>query len=279
MTDNVNVASTGPFETKRYRGRPKVAEVITNELRADIASGRLPLGSRLPNERDLAAHFGVSQPTIREAIRALDSIGLIEVRHGSGAFVTHDVHDFFTTTLQTFLQIERVGVFDILEVREHLGVYTAEFAAARATPEDIANLREAVKACDTSDTIVGRAEAVASFQIACSIAAHNPLGFAIEAFLVKMLMQIQLVVKGDRGEEFWADQTSHFSSYRARLIQHIEGRNAPGAVLAMRDYLAEQRKWFSADTPMSTANLSDPALQDLNKIVLEIPHYPSRVWR
>ena len=111
MTDNVSSVSTGPFETKRYRGRPKVAEVITNELRADIASGRLPLGSRLPNERDLAAHFGVSQPTIREAIRALDSIGLIEVRHGSGAFVTHDVHDFFTTTLQTFLQIERVGVF------------------------------------------------------------------------------------------------------------------------------------------------------------------------
>jgi GntR family transcriptional regulator, transcriptional repressor for pyruvate dehydrogenase complex len=68
-------------ETKRlYRQ-------IAEQLRRLIAAGEYPLGSRLPPERDLAAQLGVSRPSVREALIALEVEGLVEVRMGSGIYV------------------------------------------------------------------------------------------------------------------------------------------------------------------------------------------------
>ncbi len=71
-------------------GRPKMAQVIADGLRADIASGRLPSGGKLPLEHELIAQYGVSRAVVREALRLLESIGLIDVRRGpkGGAVVT-----------------------------------------------------------------------------------------------------------------------------------------------------------------------------------------------
>src|SRR5438128_1462452 len=113
--------------------RSRVADQIIGELRAQIASGALPRGARLPTERELARRFAVSAPTVREAIRALDAMGLVEVRHGSGAYVTAAAHSLLASSLGTVLQLESVGVQDVLRLMEHLSVYTAQLAAERAT--------------------------------------------------------------------------------------------------------------------------------------------------
>lgn len=71
-------------------GRPKMAQLIADGLRADIATGRLPCGDRLPMEHELIAKYGVSRAVVREALRLLESIGLIDVKRGpkGGAVVT-----------------------------------------------------------------------------------------------------------------------------------------------------------------------------------------------
>jgi len=69
-----------------HRGR--VADQIVEDLRRQIVSGELPDGTRLPSERELAAHYDVSAPTIREAIRVLAAIGLLSTRNGSRTTVT-----------------------------------------------------------------------------------------------------------------------------------------------------------------------------------------------
>ena len=61
---------------------------IADQLRALIAAGEFALGSRLPPERDLATQLGVSRPSVREALIALEVEGLVEVRMGSGIYVT-----------------------------------------------------------------------------------------------------------------------------------------------------------------------------------------------
>src|ERR1700759_961064 len=83
--------------------RPKRTDVIIEVLREEIVSGRLPPGARLPTERELANHYGVSQPTVREVIRAFDVMGLVDVRHGSGAYVRGDSAYLMATALQTML--------------------------------------------------------------------------------------------------------------------------------------------------------------------------------
>src|ERR1051325_2365458 len=65
----------------------RIYEEIVRQIKAMIAEGRLKSGDQLPPERDLAEKFLVSRTSVREALRALESVGLIEIRPGEGAFV------------------------------------------------------------------------------------------------------------------------------------------------------------------------------------------------
>lgn len=99
--------------------RPKMAQVIADGLRADIASGKLANGRRLPLEHELIAEYGVSRAVVREALRLLESSGLVVVRRGpkGGAVVTHRTSGVVRDTLLLSLQLAdaRLGqVYDCL---------------------------------------------------------------------------------------------------------------------------------------------------------------------
>ncbi len=244
----------------RPAGRQNIAVAIINELKSDIASGKLALGERLPTEPELASQFGVSQPTVREAIRALDAMGLIETRHGSGMFVTRDVHGYMTNSLKTLVQMENVGILDALDVREMLGVYSARQAAERATEQDLEEIDAAEELCDTAQDVEGMTNAIAAFQIAVSAASHNPLLFAVEAYLIRVTIDFQLVAEGDKDTAFWRQRTSSFSEARHHLATALHERDQEAAIAAMTRYLAKQREWWSADRELADVRFSDPEL-------------------
>jgi len=100
-----------------------------------ITSGEYPVGRRLPSERELAASFGVSRPTVREAIIALEVDGLVEVRMGSG------VHVLSKTPHGGKSAMVGVGPFELLEARRAVEGEACALAATRATPEDLAELQ------------------------------------------------------------------------------------------------------------------------------------------
>jgi GntR family transcriptional regulator, transcriptional repressor for pyruvate dehydrogenase complex len=255
-----------PRPTKRP---PQMTQVIVSQVMSDIASKRLVLGQQLPSQQEMAAQFGVSQPTIREAVSALAAMGLIDVRHGSGAFVVRNVDSFVTTMLTTLVQVEDVGVLDVLEIRGALAVYSVARAATYAEPDEIELMRDGVRACDEARTIPDMARAIVAFQLRCSQAAHNSLLFALESFVIRAAMKIQLVAEGARGLEFWLHQTAQFSENRHALVERIAARDVPGAVEAMRSYLTHQQQWFSSDPEMATFTMSDTAWSDLDDFTLE----------
>src|ERR1700733_15593197 len=76
-----------PVPSNREVTRATAADQIIEQLRTQILTGARPIGAKLPPERELSVEFGVSSPTIREALRALSSMGLVEARRGSGAYV------------------------------------------------------------------------------------------------------------------------------------------------------------------------------------------------
>jgi DNA-binding FadR family transcriptional regulator len=125
-------------ETKRlYRQ-------IAEQVRGLIASGELPLGSRLPPERDLAAQLGVSRPSVREALIALEVEGLVEVRMGSGIFVTA----LDATPAARGRVDAALGPFDIIRARALVEAELAAVAARQRTPALLKKLRAAVKAME-----------------------------------------------------------------------------------------------------------------------------------
>jgi GntR family transcriptional repressor for pyruvate dehydrogenase complex len=254
--------------------RNRVSNEIISILVQQIASGELARDSRLPNERQLAEQFGVSQPTIREAVRALDAMGLVQVRHGSGAYVTGDAQYLVELALRILLQLENVNILDVLSVRSLLGDFSARRAAAEATEAEIAQLEDIAAGLDevnSAGSIEEIAEAVVAFQVTLSAATHNPLLYALETFLISLLMQLQLAGKRQSLPE-WREWTRSFSSRRHRIVDALKSHDGAAVVEAMRTYLQDLHDTFAADSDLAQARLSDPAsLQVLGRVPLR-PH-------
>lgn len=255
----------------------RVARVIIDSLQQDIAAGRLPLGTRLPNERELARQFGVSQPTMREALRALEVMGLIEVRHGSGAYVSGDIRGFVASALQTVLQLERADILDVLEVRALLGRRCAALAARNATDSDIHDMESCLDAVDAA--LLGQdlhrmIEPTGSFQIAVAGAAHNPLLYALESYLVTLIIQLQIARQSHHGPDFWRTRVQRFAADRRRLLEFIKAHDEAGAAEAMSTYIESQHREFAADRELADINLSDPRqLNEILGVSLDLTRY------
>jgi GntR family transcriptional regulator, transcriptional repressor for pyruvate dehydrogenase complex len=114
---------------------------IAEQLRGLIAAGEYPLGSRLPPERDLAAQLGVSRPSVREALIALEVEGLVEVRMGSGVYVK--ALDATRGGVDAAL-----GPFDIIRARALVEAELAALAARACTPGLLKKMRAGVKAME-----------------------------------------------------------------------------------------------------------------------------------
>lgn len=256
-------ADTGGAGVRRPR---KITDEIIESLRRDISTGQLAIGDRLPNERDLAQQFGVSQPTIREAVRALDAMGMVEVRHGSGAYVRADGAFLVRTGLETMLQIKNVGLLDALEVRGVLGRHSAYLAASSATEEDLAAMEAAyarldslASAADIDDLI----DRIAELQVAVTLAAHNPLLSTLETFLIDLLLNLQFKALRSRGLRFWQRRAAGFQEDRRAIVDAIAARSADQAQAAMSAYLEHQRDTFLADPDLAGLRLSDPRAVDV----------------
>jgi GntR family transcriptional repressor for pyruvate dehydrogenase complex len=252
-----------PAEPKPFRRRVKVVDEIIESLRQDIVTRRVKDGERLPTEKELSHRFGVSQPTVREAIRALETLGLVEVLHGSGCFVRSQGGFALASALQTLLQLESVGIMDVLDIRQVLGRRSIELAAVKATEEDIAEITitwsrfEQLGKIRQVDEVVGY---ILGFQRAVSAAAHNPLLQSLEAFLLALLNEIQVSSLTGRSVRFWRARALDFQPYRLGILEGVRSRDPVIARAAMDRYFDAQRKRFEQDENLRALNLSNPRL-------------------
>lgn len=123
----------------------KIYEEIVDQIRELVARGELKPGDKLPSERDLVERLQVSRASIREALSALEMMGLIEVRSGEGTFMRRLRSESVVAPLAWMLSIEKGTVTELLEVRKILEVHAAQLAAERAKPEDLRELAEALE--------------------------------------------------------------------------------------------------------------------------------------
>jgi GntR family transcriptional repressor for pyruvate dehydrogenase complex len=110
---------------------------VAERIARSIASGQYSKGERLPAERDLAAQYDVSRPTIREAIIALEIDGLVEVRVGSGVYVTE-------RKPRSAPAVMDIGAFELTEARLHIEGEVAALAATHITAADLEELERLV---------------------------------------------------------------------------------------------------------------------------------------
>ena len=160
--------------------RPPAYQLLADELRADITSGRLQPGERLPPEPELCVRSGVSRSTVREALRLLASQHLIVTTRGvtGGSFVAHPDAEQLSEALSTGLTLlsnsAEVGFADLIELRRALEIPAIGLAAQRRTDAQLIELRGAMfdPDLDELDTMLA---AHAAFHSAIASATGNPL--------------------------------------------------------------------------------------------------------
>ncbi|TPG53866.1 FadR/GntR family transcriptional regulator [Sphingomonas glacialis] len=203
---------------------------VAGQIAGQILSGHYPLGTRLPSERELSESFEVSRPTIREALIALEVDGLVEIRMGSGVYVSAK-----TPPGGKFSAIG-VGPFELLEARRAIEGEACAIAAARVDDEDIAELRALFDNMVAAGDDVPRAEAFDhQFHICIARATRNSaISGAVEA-----LWQARLCSPQEKA----MSEKAHRAGVGPRIDEHrpifeaLAARDPDRARVAMRSHL------------------------------------------
>ena len=216
--------------------RTSLADGVVEKLRRMILDGEIPPGEFLPTREELASQFGVGQSTIHEAIRVLNAIGLVRSRAGKGTWVRHDAAEGLISPEAIKSRLSDLNTQMTYEVRTVLEISLAEFAAQRATPEDIERIWSTLQA--TEDAAEGGDEeayvqADLEFHLAVTKAAHNDLLEQFYQLSLRLLSEVisQLATLPGSKEDAILTQRA--------IAKAIEQRDSAKARQAAIDHLAQ----------------------------------------
>ena len=122
----------------------KISNEIVNQIKNQISEGMLKPGDRLPPERDLVKEFGVSRPSLREALNSLVAMGFLEVK-GKRTYIKSVASESMLDPLSLLIKTDTQKIFDLIEVRKAIEAWGAFLAAQRATEEDIKRLENIIE--------------------------------------------------------------------------------------------------------------------------------------
>ena len=120
----------------------KLSDQIVQQLEHMLLEGSFAPGQKLPTERELAAQFDVSRPSLREALQKLEAKGLVSRKQGGGTFVCDNLVGGLTDPLFELIGRHPESQFDLLEFRHALEGICAYYAALRGTKNDFLNIRQ-----------------------------------------------------------------------------------------------------------------------------------------
>jgi DNA-binding FadR family transcriptional regulator len=217
---------------------------IAEQLRQLMASGEFAVGSRLPAERDLAVQLGVSRPSVREALIALEVEGMIEVRTGSGIYVQNIQAPNAIAQAANDATTEW-GPLEVMSARILVESEVAALAAQHAQKKDLQAIRNSLK------------------QMKQAAARHEVPSDGDEAFHEAIAQACGNSVLQDTVQRFWqarkgplfarlGDYFENPESWQAALAEHqavldaIEAHDATAARKAMQKHLKQAHKRYSA---------------------------------
>jgi DNA-binding FadR family transcriptional regulator len=206
----------------------RLYETVFKDLAQRISSGEFEVGSRLPAERILSERFGVSRPTIREAMIALEVDGLVNVRMGLGVFVVA------ATPKGGSASPIDMGPFELLEARRAIEGEACAIAATRITDAELRLLDELLATMQSADGVVSE-EADEHFHLTIAKASQNSgLSTAITMLFEARHRSPQYRLMSEKAHH--AGVYPRVEEHRAILLALIN-RNGPSARAAMRKHL------------------------------------------
>lgn len=213
------------------RPRESVVADIARQLLSQLLSGQFIPGTRLPSERQLAENLDVGRSTIREALKALDVLGIIEVRQGDGTYLRQSTSDLLPQAIEWGLMLGQHKALELIEARRHVEVTIAELAAARADESAIAALRQQLERMRSAEDSAAFVEADVAFHLELADAAANSV---LRDILVSIRALLQVWIRR---------AIQHTDGIETTLAEHeellaaVEANSPKRAAAAMRRHM------------------------------------------
>lgn len=229
-----------PLSLLRPLAAPRrlTAELVAR-LSADITSGKLPPGSRLPTEQEMIAAMGVSRTVIREAVAALRADRLVVTRQGVGAFVAEQVRRPFRVDFDAHTPLQEV--LNVMELRTGAETEAAGLAAERATPAQIRKIADkfaAIQAAiERDETAV---EEDFAFHSAIAEATGNPQFKNFLDYLGRVIIPRRTMGHGG-AQQPWRKVYDMFQKEHAEILRAIQAHDVAKARAAMQRHLRNSR--------------------------------------
>jgi GntR family transcriptional repressor for pyruvate dehydrogenase complex len=209
-----------------------VVSEVAERLLAYFTSGDIAPGTRLPAERQLAASLGVGRSAVREALAALEILGIVIVRPGSGTYLRDGVSELLPRTLSWGLMLGEPRTRELVELRSGLEVQAVELAAERVTDDALDRMRANLDAMEKNlDNLTAFVEADALFHREIAQASGNTV-------LEELLQSIRSLLR------IWVDRAltdeGHAESAlreHAAIYQALVARDAAAVSQTMRSHM------------------------------------------
>jgi GntR family transcriptional repressor for pyruvate dehydrogenase complex len=212
--------------------RMRIHEDIVTQIRRQLAEGRLGPGDQLPSERDLSEKFRVSRASVREAIRTLESTGLVRIRSGDGTYIASDLD---TLNPLALLAVQpKAALRDAFETRKIIEPEIAALASSRATELEIGRLATVLR--EQARDIEGGGTGMESdnaFHALLATSTKNQLLVKLNTFLVERLRELRERSLHTRG------RPARSLAGHCAILEAIRARNPARARLAMLRHLTE----------------------------------------
>ncbi len=220
----------------------KVSSQIADQIRESILAGDFSPGDKLPPERELAEMFGVSRPSVREALNILSSAGLVMSYQGGGTVVLSLVEAGHGGSLSELIRTQQERALEVIEVRKCMESWTAYFAAQRALPDDLRRMEDILVGMERN--LEGRLPSEdldANLHIVIARATHNIVWLHLMQSIFDAMKEFQRGVW--RAVYLTAEDHQLLYKHHSAIVTAIRTRDADGAREAMMHHLdfAEKR--------------------------------------
>jgi GntR family transcriptional repressor for pyruvate dehydrogenase complex len=212
----------------------RIRDFALNRIKDYITSGAVGPGQRLPSERELAEELGIGRNSLREALKVLEAVGLVESRVGDGTYITDQAAASIGRTLGMALAVWGGAIVEIIEARRMIEVSAAPVAAEKATASDLAALETALNRMDAMrrEDVRGYFAADMEFHRVVARATQNAIVSRIVGDLIDLLERVLHQASVDQLPMIEEGSGTHRAVYDA-----IVRRDPAAAASAMRDHL------------------------------------------
>ena len=237
------------------------ADGVFEQLRSRILSGAFPVGEQLPNERELAAALRVNRASVREAVKRLEFLELVEIRHGQGTFVRELGESSALQLVEALLRdrhtLTRALLAQILEFRRHVTLQVVELAALQRTEDQLERAR----------SLLAREEregADPKVALDLDIAMNGLLGEATGNLMYQLVTNLFTRLVRRLGPLYYNEQRDHDRSLstHTRLLEALRRRDAGAARRIVEEMLVYSEERILAEaTRLEAAGVLGPGAE------------------